>query len=227
MERVELMAENRMARGKRVKQLRAKQYVPAVVYGPDTPSKPIQIKQRELSNALRLAGSTTLINLTIDDGSKPQVVLAREIQRDILTGWVQHVDFYQVRLTEKVRTTPRLEVVGESPAVRSGKAVMIHGMNEVEVECLPTDLINSIPVDVSGLETLEDSILVGDLPIPEGVTVMVDPNEVVVSLVSTRAALRAAAEVAALTGAGVSEEPTVEEPGLEEPEAEVDAEAEA
>lgn len=226
MERVELKAESRTALGKRVKQVRERQYVPAVVYGPDTPSKPIKVPQRELSQALQLAGSTTLINLLIDAEPKPQLVLAREIQRDILTGWIQHVDFYQVRLTEKVRTTPRLEIFGEPPAVKSGKAVMIHGMNEIEVECLPTDLINSIPVDVSGLETLEDNILVGDLPIPEGVTVMVDPNEVVVSLVSTRAALRAAAEVAALTGAGVSEEPTVEEPEWEGPEAEVDAEAE-
>ncbi len=211
MERVELKAESRTDRGKRVKQLRAGQYVPAVVYGPDTPSKPIQIQQRELTKALRLAGSTTLINLTIDGGARPQVVLAREIQRDILTGWVQHVDFYQVRLTEKVRTTPRLEIVGESPAVKSGKAVLIHGMNEIEVECLPTDLIHSILVDVSGLKTLDDSILVSDLPVPEGVTVMADPNEVVVSLVSTRAAVRAAAE----------------ELGWEEPGAEMDDEAAA
>lgn len=157
------------------------------MYGPDLPSKPIKIEERELFRVLREAGSTTLINLFVDQEAKPNVVLAREIQRDVLTGRLQHVDFYEVRLTEMVKTTPRLEIVGESPLAQTGIGVMIYGMTEVEVECLPTDLINSIPVDVSGLENMEDSILVGDLPVPEGVTILADPSEVVVSLVPAQA----------------------------------------
>jgi large subunit ribosomal protein L25 len=186
MERIELRTETRSARGKGVKRLRAESLIPAVVYGPDMATKSIQIQERLLFKVLQQAGSTTLIDLVVDDDPEPQVVLAREIQRDPLTSRLQHVDFYQVRLTEKVKTTPRLEFVGESPLVKSGVAVMIHGMNEVEVECLPTDLINSIPVDVSVLEKMDDNILVGDLPVPDGVTILADPDEVVVSVVPTR-----------------------------------------
>ncbi|NIV30403.1 MAG: 50S ribosomal protein L25, partial [Anaerolineae bacterium] len=118
----------------------------------------------------------------------PRVVLAREIQRDILTGQTMHVDFYEVRLTETVRTMPRLEFVGESPAVKAGIGVLIHGMNSVEVECLPTELISSIEVDVSVLETLDDNILVSDFPVPDSVTIIADPGDVVASVVPVRVA---------------------------------------
>jgi large subunit ribosomal protein L25 len=165
-----------------------------VIYGPDTPSQGIQIEEHELSRVMQQAGSTTLIYLGIDDISNPNVVLARDIQRDILTNRLQHVDFYQVRLTEKVRTSPRLEIVGESPLVKSGAAVLVQILNQVEVECLPTDLINSIPVDVSVLEHLDDSISISDLVVPPGVTILADPDDTVASVVPPRAALAEEAE---------------------------------
>jgi len=200
METLELHASNRTVIGKQVKRLRSKELIPAVVYGPDTPSLAIQIPERTLFATLQQAGSTQLINLFVDKEADSTVVLARDVQRDMFTSRLLHVDFYQVRLTEKVKTTPRLVVVGESPAVKSGTGVMIHGMTEIEVECLPTDLIDSIPVDVSGLETLEDSVVVGDLPIPHGVTFLADPDDVVISLVTTRAAVSEEDEAAALEG---------------------------
>lgn len=186
MERFELRANRRTVRGKQVKQLRVQGLVPAVVYGPDTPALAIEAPERSMVDALGQAGSTQLIDLFVDDEAKPTMVLARDIQRHVLSGRVLHVDFYQVRLTEKVRTTPRLVIVGESPLVKSSIAVMIHSMSEVDVECLPTDLIDSIPVDVSGLESMSDSVLIGDLPVPEGVTILADLEETVVSLVPVR-----------------------------------------
>ena len=197
MEHVELEAQAREVIGKKVKLLRAEDWIPAVVYGPDTPSSPIQVEERSLAAALRQAGSSTLIDLTVDKESEAQVVLAREIQRDAMTGQLQHVDFYQVRLTETVRTSPRLEFVGESPLVKAGSAVMIYGMTEVEVECLPTDLFSSIDVDVSVLETLDDNIQAGELTLPPNVTLIADPADVVVSVVTTRAAVVEEAEEAA------------------------------
>ena len=189
MERAKLEAKSRALRGKKVKQLRAQNWIPAVVYGPDTPAKSIQVQERELYKTLHDVGQTALIDLLVDGGRKPYVVLARDIQRDILTSRLQHVDFYQVRLTEKVKTTPRIEVVGESPAVQSGMAVLVQILNQVEVECLPTDLISSIEVDISSLETLDDSISISDLAVPSGVTILADPSDTVVSVVPPRAAL--------------------------------------
>jgi large subunit ribosomal protein L25 len=205
MEHVELNAQTRELIGKRVKGLRARNWVPAVVYGPDRPSLPIQVEERTLATALRQAGSATLIDLKLDEQSETQAVLAREIQRDALSGQLQHVDFYEVRLTETVRTSPRLEFVGESPLVKAGTAVMIYGMNEVEVECLPTDLISSIDVDVSVLETLDDNILAGALVLPPNVTLIADPSDVVVSVVTTRAAVVEEAEELAAAEEGEEE----------------------
>jgi large subunit ribosomal protein L25 len=99
---------------------------------------------------------------------------------------------------------PRIEIVGEAPIVKSGQAVLIHAMNEVEVECLPTDLINSIPVDISGLEKMDDNVLVGDLPVPDSVTIMADPGDVVVSVVPVRIALEEEIEEA-IEGDGMAE----------------------
>jgi large subunit ribosomal protein L25 len=194
MERVELRATSRTVQGKKVRQLRAAGWIPAILFGPDTPSNSIQIEHRSLIRVLRETGSTALIDLYVGEQAQPKVVLAREVQRNPVTGHVLHVDFYQVRLTEKVKTTPRLEFVGESPLTGSGRAVLIYGMNEVEVECLPTDLINSITVDLSGMESMDDNILVRDLSVPPGVTILADPDEVVVSVVASRMALAEEAE---------------------------------
>ncbi len=188
MERFELEAHSRTVHGKQVRQLRNQGWIPAVLYGPDTPSRPIQVEERRLGKVLQQAGGSALINLTVD-GQEPYVVLARDLQRDMLTGRVKHVDFYQVRLYEKIRSMPVLEIAGESPLVKAGMAVVNLALSHLEVECLPTDLIGSISVDVSGLERMEDEIRVRDLQVPPTVTVLTDPDEVVVSLTPTRMAI--------------------------------------
>jgi large subunit ribosomal protein L25 len=189
MERAKLEAQSRTIRGKQVSQLRAEDWVPAVVYGPDTPAKPIQIERRALTKALSQVGSTALIDLYVDGQRPPYVVLAREVQRFPLRGWVRHVDFFQVRLTEKVKTSPGLEFVGESPLVKSGRGVVVLALNQIEVECLPTDLIDLIEVDISGLETFDDSLLVRDLVVPPGVTILHAHDDMVASVLPTRAAV--------------------------------------
>ena len=188
MGRIELRSETRTTHGKKVRSLRAANLIPAVVYGHDVASQSIQIEERTLYKVLQAAGSTTLIDLFIGDASEPRVVLAREIQSDSLTGRMRHIDFYEVRLTEKVKTMPRLEFVGESPIVKSGMGVLLHAMTSLEIECLPTDLISSIEVDISVLKTFEDNILVSDLSVPDTVTVLADPGDVVASVVPARAA---------------------------------------
>jgi large subunit ribosomal protein L25 len=186
------------------------------MFGPDTPSNSIQVEQRDLLQILREAGSTALIDLYVDDQAKPKAVLAREVQRNPVTGHLLHVDFYQVRLTEKVKTTPRLEFLGESPLIGSGRAVLIYGMNEVEVECLPTDLVSSISVDLSSLESMDDNILVRDLNVPDSVTILADPDEVVVSVVTSRMAIAEEAEIEEEVEELEVAEEVVEEAAVEE-----------
>ncbi len=211
MERIELRAQTRTVRGKQVKQLRAAGWVPAVLFGADIPSQPIQIEERVLNRALNRASATSLINLFVDDADKPHVVLIREVQRDVLSNRLLHVDFYRVRLDHKVKTTLPLEIVGETPLVKTSGAVLNHALTHVEIECLPGDLIDSIPVDISTLKDLDDFITVGDLSVPEGITILTDPESVVVSLMVPRAI--AAALAATETAEGKEEESPPEEEG--------------
>jgi large subunit ribosomal protein L25 len=188
METVELQAESRTLHGKKVKRLRAAGWVPAVLFGANVPSQSIKVEELSLFRTLAQAGSTSLVNLYIGQEPNPHLVLAREIQRDVLTGRLQHVDFFQVQLDHKIKISPQLHIIGESPLVEAGDAVLVHILTQVEVECLPGDLIDSIPVDVSGLERMDDSITIADLPVPDGVTILADADDVVVSVVPPRAA---------------------------------------
>lgn len=210
MEHVKLQSSRRTVLGKQVKQLRREGWIPAVVFGAKQDATPIQVEERELSAVLREASSTALIDLFIDQEPRPHVVLARDIQREVLTSRLRHVDFYQVQLDRKVRTSPLLEIVGEAPAVQGGEAILVQNMNHIEVECLPGDLVDSIRVDVSSLVSVNDSITVADLPVPPGVTLMSDATEVVVSVVVPRAAIEEE-EAAAEAEAEAEEEEAEEE----------------
>jgi len=186
MERSELQSASRTVEGKQVKKLRAEGLIPAVVFGPDTPSKLIQAPERALDKTLRQAGSM-LINLFVDQEAQPRAVLAREIQRNPITGRILHVDFYQVRMTEKVKTSIPIHFVGQPPMVGSGDALLNPQISALAVECLPNDLQDHITVDVSGLIDMHDNILVGDLVLPPGIVALDKPDDVVVSLQHLRA----------------------------------------
>ncbi len=106
-------------------------------------------------------------------------MLVKQLQRHPISRQVLHVDFYQVRMTEKLRTSVALHFVGEAPAVKVTSGMLLTNVTAVEVESLPGDLPTSIEVDVSGLETLDDAILVSDLSLPSGVEVLTPGDEVV------------------------------------------------
>ncbi len=204
MERSELQSASRTVEGKQVKKLRAEGLIPAVVFGPDTPSKLIQAPERALDKTLRQAGSM-LINLFVDQEAQPRAVLAREIQRHPITGRILHVDFYQVRMTEKVKTSIPIHFVGQPPMVGSGDALLNPQISTLEVECLPNDLQDHITVDVSGLIDMHDNILVGDLVLPPGIVALGKPDDVVVSLQHLRA-IEEVEVVAEVPAEGAAEE---------------------
>lgn len=189
MDRVEVRSDSRTIAGKQVKKLRAEGLVPAVMFGPDTVAVSIQVAERALAKALSQAGSA-LINLYIDGGTQPHAVLVRDVQRNTLTGRLQHVDFYEVRLTEKLRTTIPLLFTGQSPLIVAEDALLNRRLEEVEVECLPADLPEHIVIDISALQSMNDEIRVSDLIVPAGVTLVEDANAVVASLQSGRASMQ-------------------------------------
>jgi large subunit ribosomal protein L25 len=105
--------------------------------------------------------------------------LTREVQRDPIKGVIQHIDFYEVSMTEKITAEVRIICVGEPADVKTGAGVLLQEMNALDIRCLPTDLIESVSVDVSGL-AIDGVIRVRDIQVPQGIEVMDEPDEEVV-----------------------------------------------
>lgn len=181
-----LNAKVRTVTGKAVKALRRQGWIPAVLYGRHLPSTPIQIEGRELQRVLSQArGGARLITLQVDGQS--HLVLIREVQREPIRREFLHVDFQAVEMTEKIRVEVPVVFVGASPAAERGEGILVHGLTHVEIECLPKDLIEAIPVDLRALDRVDAAIHVRDLQVPPGVTILTDPDELI-ALVTAPAA---------------------------------------
>jgi large subunit ribosomal protein L25 len=187
MEALELKAEVRGVTGRHVKHLRETGLIPAVMYGRDIEPKSIQVHEKTLAKILRQAGTHQLISLQVGD-DKPVLTLARDIQRDAMKHSYVHVDFYAVKMSEKVTAQIPLIFVGEAPAVHDLGGILTHGLDELEVECLPGDLISAIEVDLTALAHFNDTITVADLQVPPTITVLSEPESLVAKVEPPRTA---------------------------------------
>ena len=178
MEEVLLQVSKRDVVGKQVKTLRREGLLPAIVYGRGISSIPISINSREANKILSAITSSNLVVIDID-GDK-HTTLVREKQRDPVTGEVLHIDFYEVSMTEKLRTNVGLEFQGDSPAVKELMGVLVTVMESLEVECLPQDLPNRIVADLSTLEEIGDSLYVRDISLPPNIELISDIDGLVV-----------------------------------------------
>lgn len=179
MDKITLNGSLREVIGKKVKNERLEGKLPGVIYGKglDKPI-PINLDLREATKILREVSSSTLLTLDVD-GSEYNA-LVRERQRDVIRGDFIHIDFMSIALDEKVKAFVNVFVEGESLAVKELSALLITGVDRVEVESLPQDLPEGFTVDVTALEKFGDGILVKDLVIPDGVDLLTDPEEMVV-----------------------------------------------
>lgn len=182
-DRLTISAEPREITGKKAKQLRRDGLIPAVIYGRTDPVS-IQLDNLALRHVLRSAGSTQLIDITLSD--KTRTVLARDIQQHVTRGDLIHVDFYEVDMKVMVTSEVALVTVGQSAPAAEGLGVATLNMLSVQIEALPDDLISELEVDLSMIETMEDTIHVRDLQPPKGVTILEDPETVIASFQITR-----------------------------------------
>lgn len=198
-----LKAEPRTLKGKKVSQLRNVGQVPGTVYGPGIDPQKLTLNYRELETTLRNAGGTNVIDLAVDGSTIP--VLAREVQRSVIKGDILHVDFLAPDMSKTIRADVRIEIIGQSPLVVSRKGIMLTGPNSIQLEMLPSNLLNKITVDVSELDTIGDTIAVKDLPLRDGIMVINDPEEMIAKIVQPSAA-RAAEMTAMLEAAEAASE---------------------
>lgn len=183
-ETIKLEAQTRTVSGTaEAGRLRRSGILPAVVYNAENGARSIQIETHGFAQMLRHhASESLLLDLSID-GAAPIKVLMKEVQHHALTDDLLHVDFLEVSLTEKMRANVSIDLVGDPVGVTLGGGIMEHHIRDVEVECLPMDLVESIKVDVSGLD-VGGTLQVGDLDFGDGIAILTDPDITVVSILA-------------------------------------------
>lgn len=204
-----LTADVRQDTGKgAARRLRAAGRVPGILYGHGMEPVKLSISGQDLLHLFHTAGGgSTLVDLKVDGAT--HLVIPREIQRDHLHGRFVHIDFLAVRRDEKITLAVEVHEVGEAPGIRAG-GVIEHHLREIEIECLPKDVPETIPADISSLE-IGDMLRVGDIPAPSGVVFLTAPDIPVISVI-TPAALRVEADLT-LPGEEAPEAPAEEEEG--------------
>ena len=186
MEKLELEASKREIIGKKVRFLRREGIVPANVYGHGVDSASIQVNARDMKKVLTRAGKTDLVSLKITDSKTPVKVLVREVQRNPLTDELLHIDFYQVKMTEKIKAEVPLIFTGEAPALKNKNTSLLRLLDSLPIEALPDALPHSFEVDLSSLEQTDQAIYVKDIRLGDEVTLIGDPEQMVIKVIEVR-----------------------------------------
>lgn len=183
---LELALDPRAASGRQNKRLRREGVVPGVVFGKGTESVPVQVDGRTFENLYRAAGRTSIVKLSVPGLRGSKSAMIKGVQRNPISGQALHVDFFLVDLKHEMQSDVPLVVVGEAPAVELTGGMLLTSLDHLKIRALPGDIPHEIQVDVSSLTDLDAAIHVGDLPHDEKVTVLNDPDELVVRVVPPR-----------------------------------------
>ena len=218
MDKIELKVTNREILGKKVKHLRRQGITPVHLFGHGIESLALQCDTGELERVLGQAGQTRLISLKLDKEKKPRSVVVREFDRDWRKGQLVHVDFYQVKMEEKIKLEVPVVLVGEAPALKSKTYMLEHELGTLTVECLPAKIPASLEVDISSLTEPEQTIRVKDVALDKDITVLNDPELVVVKI-SSRPVEKIEEEVVEEVAEEAVEAPEEAAPGEEAEEA--------
>ncbi|MFC2034862.1 50S ribosomal protein L25 [Chloroflexota bacterium] len=182
MEHIELKTTKREILGKKVRFLRRQGITPVHLFGHGIESMALQCDTTELHRALAKAGHTSLISLKLPNEKVPRNVIVQEIQTEPCTRESLHVDFYQVRMAEVVRMEVPVVLVGEAPALKLKENMLVQALNSLSVECLPANTPASITLDLSTLTEPNQAIRVRDIESDKGITVLNNPELVIVSI---------------------------------------------
>ena len=182
MEQIELKATNREIVGKKVRFLRREGIIPVHLFGHGIESAALQCDAVKLRQVLAQAGRTKLIGLKLDRAKKPRNVVVREIQKNPITGELLHVDFYQVRMAEKIKVEVPIVLTAEVPALKDKENMLLQELNSLTVECLPDQIPDRVELDPSSLTEAGQAIQVKDIMVGGGVTVLNDPEQMVMKI---------------------------------------------
>ena len=182
MDGLTIQATKRDILGKKSRFLRRQGITPTHIFGHNIKSLALQCDTAKLQRIIAQAGTTRLIALEIDGDKQPRSVFIREIQKDEVRGRLLHVDFFQVRKTEKIKADIPLVLVGEAPAMQIKGRMLAHVLTSISIECLPDKLPPQIEIDLSLLEEIEQAIYVSNIKLSPDITLLTDPAQLIVKV---------------------------------------------
>lgn len=165
---------------KSAKEYRAESLIPMELYGKGIDNQHLVCDYETFRKLFRTAGENTVIDLMIDGASKPVKVLVHSFDRDPMYSRYTHVDLKNIRMDEKITAMVKVHTEGEAPVVKEMGAIITQPTHEVEIKCLPGDLIHEILVDISSIVDLHSAIHVSDLEVPANVEILTAPEVTVV-----------------------------------------------
>lgn len=183
MARSKLTAQKREIFGRKVKKIRNSGILPANIYGKKTKSLAVQVDLKDFTKVYQDIGETGIVDLEVEGEKENRPILIQNVQKHPVGDTFLHADFHQVILTEKVAATIPVELVGEAPAESQKIGILVQIISEIEVEALPTDLPEHFQVDVSGLQKVDDAILVKDIQVDrKKVELKVNENQILAKI---------------------------------------------
>ncbi|HEU5326755.1 MAG: 50S ribosomal protein L25 [Thermomicrobiales bacterium] len=178
----ELNAQLRTITGKKVKKLRRVGLLPAVVYGPAMKGIEIlELGEREFERIYAHAGSSTLLNLTIEGGAT-RPVLIHQVQHDATRRRMIHVDFFAIDMQAELTVAVPLALVGEAPGVTVHRGIATQLLSELQIRCLPNRIPAALEVDLSRLTEIGAQLTAGDITLPQGVALVTPADELIVKI---------------------------------------------
>ncbi len=185
-DRVELEIAPREILGKKTKKLRRAGIIPANITGHNEPSQAVQINAVLFDRLRRAHHSTSILSLKMPDATI-QTALIRHVEHAPKSGKIIHVDFARVSLNERMTMKLPLNFVGESSAVKNDGGVLLHLVEALEVECLASDIVDNVDVDISSITEIDGTLHAHDVKLPQGFTLLTDAEEPIAKVASTRA----------------------------------------
>ncbi|MDP2984296.1 MAG: 50S ribosomal protein L25 [Candidatus Latescibacter sp.] len=185
MAEASLKAQVRTVKGKQAsKHLRKEGHIPGVLYGPGENPSLLSLDSKEFLTLLHSFGRNVVVDLAVGDKKKKVKAFIYEIQHDPISGDIIHVDLKHISLKVKIHVTVPVHLGGIPVGVKNEGGILEHIMHTVEISCLPTDIPESISLDVTSLHT-GDGIHIKDLP-HEKFEILAELESVVVHVVAPR-----------------------------------------
>lgn len=184
-ETITLTVQSRKRQKKECRDLRKEGLIPGVVYGHGKEPVSVEVPYLIFDKVYQSAGENTIIDLKVGEGATEKVLIY-EADLNPVTDNYHHIDFYRVDMNKPIDTEIPLKFVGQSPCVTGEGGIFIQSLDDVEVRCLPGDLISEIEVDITGLEKFNDSIHISDLKVPDTIKLMQSDSILVAQVIEPK-----------------------------------------